>query len=89
MLFKQCDALNPNPFSHAGQPSDAAVVKDLEIKVRHHPASDGFYFVRECLSQRLKFNVKDRDRTDKRQRVSKKLHTRISRTNKIQIRSLN
>ena len=40
MLFKQCDALNPNPFSHeakpANQPSDAAVVKDIEIKVRHH-----------------------------------------------------
>ena len=26
--------------SQAGQPSDAAVVKDIEIKVRHHPGSN-------------------------------------------------
>ena len=62
MLFKQCDAPNPNPFSHeakpAGQPSDAAVVKDIEIKVRHHPGSNVKETEREREKRETRLNVK-------------------------------
>ena len=42
--------------SQAGQPSDAAVVKDIEIKVRHHPGSNVKETERE--KRKTKLNVK-------------------------------